>query len=230
MKGNKLVAFLSNNLPESILIPLKKRYYYKWIQKIEKDSDIKIVEKFISKGDTVLVVGASYGKYTKYCSCFVGENGRVLSLEPVPETFEILSSNVKKMNLENVELFNYAIHTKIGKMKMKIPKFDWGAPRYYCASISDDGDVPMKTIKLDCLIGFIENLRFIKVDGAGTPLNFIESTKNILNRFHPILLLEAEKEKDIKLFDELKKLGYEIFDGTEDNYFFAHKNDKVLNK
>lgn len=230
MKGNFIVAFLANNLPEKILIPLKKIYYYKWIKKIEKDDDIEIVESLLSEGDTVLIVGASYGKYTKYCSSFVGKTGRVLSMEPVPETFELLSSNVKKMKFENVELFNYAMYDKIGKKKMAIPKYDWGGPRYYCANICDDGNIPIKTIKLDSLFGFFEDLRFIKVDGADTPENFIASSKKLIDKFQPILLLEVWKARNKKIFLDLENAGYRIYAGKDGNYFFAHKDDAVWKK
>jgi len=53
----------------------------------------------------------------------------------VPLTFQILSSNVRKLGLENGELLNFAISDRTGCAIMKIPKYESGLENYYEARI-----------------------------------------------------------------------------------------------
>jgi len=65
-------------------------------------------------GDFVIDVGAFSGSYTALLSRLVGRTGEVWSIEPVPDTFRILSYCVASSNLENVRLFNLALSDSCG--------------------------------------------------------------------------------------------------------------------
>src|SRR5919198_2122285 len=70
------------------------------------------------KGDIVIDIGAAFGIYTITSSKQVGPNGKVVSIEADPDSFEMLNRNVKLNKLTNVSCLNYAVYSR--KMKVKI--------------------------------------------------------------------------------------------------------------
>ncbi len=59
-------------------------------------------------GNWVIDVGANVGHYTRRISELVGQKGRVISFEPVPETFALLVANLKSLEFQYVTLINSA--------------------------------------------------------------------------------------------------------------------------
>ena len=80
-------------LPEPLLQSIKARHYARMLRSftIDQEPDLKLVQHLVKPGDTVLDVGANFGVYTRVLSQLVGPAGRVISVEPVPQTFSILS-------------------------------------------------------------------------------------------------------------------------------------------
>lgn len=75
----------------------------------------------VSNGDAVVDTGASIGVYTKLLSELVGTGGRVWSFEPLAETFDFLSNNVRALGLQNVGVVNCAVSDQDGTENMVIP-------------------------------------------------------------------------------------------------------------
>ena len=157
-------------LPENTLQLIKKVYYPYILRSISENDevDLKVVRHLVNPGDYVVDIGANIGIYTKFLSELVGSHGRVYSIEPIPFTFEILCSNVKKLRLKNVELINYAISDTNGNVIMEIPLYESGGENFYQAKIVDENDksslrriiVKSRTIdflfsELSCNISFI---------------------------------------------------------------------------
>lgn len=67
--------------------------FRKFADSYEPDA-FRLWSRLIRPGDTVWDVGASIGLYTMAAAQHVGREGRVLSWEPTPKTFSILSSHV----------------------------------------------------------------------------------------------------------------------------------------
>jgi len=211
---------------------IKEIYYYLWLKKY-MDNEKYIVKRLLSEGDVALIVGASYGMFTRCCSECVGDTGRVLSFEPVKETFHILASNVEKYNLMNVELFNYAIWDKQGAVKMTVPKFGKGffwffLKNYYTASISDEGNILVRTIRLDDLYPLVEKdgVDFIKVDGNLTKYPAMRGAKQLIAKYEPAMLLEAGPDTHKPVFDLLYSWGYDAYRINEDKLVKYKEGDK----
>ena len=54
------------------------------------------------EGDTVVDIGAAFGRYTLPASKRVGMSGKVLSIEPDYENFKLLNQNISLNKLHNV--------------------------------------------------------------------------------------------------------------------------------
>ena len=243
-------------LPEKILQAIKKVYYphVLGILSSSDEADFKIISHLISNGSCVVDIGANIGDYTKFFSELVGINGRVFSVEPIPLTFEILSSNMKKLKLKNVVLINCAISDTKGYVTMEVPLYKKsGGENFYEARIVEENTKSLfKRIKvqsrtLDSLFSDSGKISFIKCDVEGHELKCIKGAINIIRNSRPAWLIEFSEnpdDKESKAYETLKilnKEGYEAlwFDGQNlkirkagdrsTNYFFlSEKNLKAL--
>ena len=62
----------------------------------------KVYKRFykLKEGDIVVDVGANVGMFTVKASLSVGDKGKVVSIEPIEENFELLKRNVEFHNLK----------------------------------------------------------------------------------------------------------------------------------
>jgi 23S rRNA G2069 N7-methylase RlmK/C1962 C5-methylase RlmI len=63
----------------------------------------------LNHGDTVVDVGANIGAFTMQAAKIVGPGGRVISIEPAPDSASRLEENISLNNLTNVETIRVAI-------------------------------------------------------------------------------------------------------------------------
>lgn len=75
-----------------------------------------------------------WGVYTLALAKYVKE---VIRIEPVPFTFNILKSVVRKFNLENIRVLNKAISDKTGNVTISVPEIN-GTTNYFRARIVED--------------------------------------------------------------------------------------------
>jgi hypothetical protein len=73
-----------------------------------------------SFGDIVVDVGASIGAFCIRSSLIVGEKGKVIAIEPEPNSFKILDTNIKANKLSNVLCLNLALSNKEGYENLHI--------------------------------------------------------------------------------------------------------------
>jgi FkbM family methyltransferase len=171
---------------------------------IKAENDLEVVKYIINVGDAVFDVGANFGFYTLYLSKYVGDQGQVYSIEPIPLTFEILSNNVKKMPLNNVLLFNCGISDKESSGTMEIPTYDSGGQNFYQARIIKEKksnpsfrDCVVDLKSLDSFLPSVKkSIRFIKIDVEGHELQVILGATQLIERFRPAFLIEVSGNPD----------------------------------
>ncbi len=88
---------------------------------LERDAMQYIKE--LRKGDIVVDVGAYIGSYTVRCAKIVGENGKVIAIESLPENLILLKNNIKFNKLNNVLIEDKAIYNKECKIKLSYNNF-----------------------------------------------------------------------------------------------------------
>ena len=72
----------------------------------------------IKKGSIVVDVGAGIGEFTVIASKRVGNEGRVIAIEPSPEDFKTLQYNVRENKCSNVIPINSAVSNKKEKLSL----------------------------------------------------------------------------------------------------------------
>src|SRR5688572_10021896 len=68
----------------------------------------------VRPGDVIYDIGANVGSYTILASVLVGDRGRVVAFEPVPENVRYLKEHVRVNGLENVSVIEKAVGERAG--------------------------------------------------------------------------------------------------------------------
>jgi FkbM family methyltransferase len=202
---------LASRLPSRYQQELKRLHFGRQIARgtfttaEEHDSEYDRLHTWVKPGDWVLDLGANVGNYTARLSQLVGATGRVLAMEPVPETFELLTSNLARFPLRNVTLFNIAASNRIGLAGMNVPKLETGLENRYMARLSDvDSKFDVLCLPVDAF-DLAAPVRFVKVDVEGHELQALQGMRNLLMRDHPVLVVEG-RSAEVAAF--LAGLGY----------------------
>lgn len=202
---------LVSKLPSLWQNELKRIHYRRQIQNNQfatSEPEYGILPNLIFSGNLVIDIGANVGHYTKRFSELVGQNGRVISFEPVPETFALLAANVQLFPYRNVTLLNAAISNKFDLIEMSIPSFDTGLKNFYQARLAIDTpsqeSLSVITLSLDSL-NISKHISLVKIDTEGHESQVIEGMVDIILRDHPTLIVETNSH-DIE--KKLINMGY----------------------
>ena len=167
-----------------------------------------IIDYFHPKvGDVVVDIGAHIGRYTLIASKRIGTNGKVISIEADPNSFEILNLNIQLNKLINVTALNFAAFSKETKIKLYLPAEDiftkyntvmsdwiWVRP--------DHKFVEVNANTLDNMLHQIQIKRvdWIKIDVEGAEFEVLKGAHNtILNNKDIVILMEIHGyEKDYR--------------------------------
>jgi len=177
-----------------------KRHYYAYVVPRFWEPDVEPIKCFVRPGDSAIDLGANIGWYTTVLSRLVGERGNVYAIEPIPETFCLLSAVVKILGLKNVELFNCAVSDKDGSAVMEIPKHGYGGPNFYMARIVggqpvnpslESAQVPLRS--LDSLLPgrLAEAVTFVKCDVEGHELAVFKGAVKFFDTPKPAMMIEV---------------------------------------
>jgi len=209
-------------LPDRMLQQLKKIHYAKALRAASEggEPDLRVVRHLARPGSHVIDIGANFGLYTRFLSELVESNGRVFSVEPIPLTYQILTSNLKRLKLRNVEPFNLAISDDELDVEMEVPLYASGGENFYEARIVNAATtnsfrtVSVEARPLDALFGHLRSIDFIKCDVEGHELPCLRGAVSILRKVKPAWLIEISGNPDQKdsaareVFDLLADSGY----------------------
>jgi FkbM family methyltransferase len=206
-------------MPDSALTPLKKAYYARILRRSDgkEEPELAVLADLVDPGDCVLDIGANIGIYTKRLSELSGHDGKVISMEPVPATFEILEANVLALKLDNVRCMNAAASDHTGLVNMEVPNYDTGWQNIYRARIVDNSGGAIQAISLDEAFRDLSRLDFIKCDVEGHELSVLRGATGIIQKHHPKWLIEvggdpdAEGTESWQCFQLLAAFGYRAF-------------------
>ncbi len=168
----------------------------------------------------VLDIGANIGHYSLRMAELVGPQGRVLSFEPILDTFEILVSNLAAKATVQISPWNTGVSDVFKTVKMSVPRFDNGLPNYYEARIqsntTENAGVPVICIAIDSL-GLLP-VGFAKIDVEGHELSVINGMRNLIARDRPTLLIEG---RNPEIAEILASAGYRHcdIDGSPNRLF-----------
>jgi FkbM family methyltransferase len=189
----------------------------------------------VTKGMTVIDVGAHVGIYSMLGSELVGETGHVYSFEPTPWTFRVLTQNTQKLN--NVTIFNQAISET--EQTLTFADYGPGYGAYNSANISGAQDITKipkttkvvsRSLDLFCKENDISP-DIIKIDSEGYEYEVLLGSKNILTNNEakrPLVTIEVAggsvwAKNSHQAFNLLEKYGYKAYEINTDGTVNTHK-------
>lgn len=205
--ANILKAF-AGRLPGRWQQTLKRIYFSRQIRRGRfqtGEPEYHLLSSWVASGDWVVDVGANIGHYALRLSELVGAQGRVIALEPVPETFELLAANVAGLATRNITLMNLAVSDQACLAGMTIPRGEGGLGNYYQAHLSATA-APLQVLclPLDAL-DLPHEVRLVKIDAEGHELSVLRGMSGLLRRDHPILIVEDNSAAIVQF---LHQFGY----------------------
>ena len=149
-----------------------------------------IVEQFLPKeGDTFVDIGAAFGFYTIVGSRKVGRTGKVVSIEPHPDSFNMLNRNIKLNHLNNVVALNYAVSLKESKVKL----YSSYSTLEKRARKDNKKFVEVNANNLDNILQQNrinpQDVNWVKIDVEGAELDVLMGATNVLSNSKEIAFL-----------------------------------------
>lgn len=176
---------------------------------------MKAYLKFIkTTPKTVLDIGGHFGFFSiqmanKFPAC------KIYTFEPAPRTFKILENNVKNNEINNIEIFNYAVGAEENEISF------YENEDLECSSIYETKNggekVIVSAITLNNIIdnNSIKTIDILKLDCEGAEFEIIYNNLNILSEKVNCIICEyhtgIRKDKDVRL-DLVLPLKYANFD------------------
>ena len=193
---NKFIALISkfDNLIEFRLhfFCIKFILYFKNGFMLLNDPVVNWFFLNINKNYNLIDIGANRGTYSYIFYILTKNHGKVISFEPNPRIYRILSRNIKN----KVTLFNIALSNTIGIEKFYV-HIEGAGPTSslnYHEVLNDNNLINTTNVEVDTLDNFLINKNFIpniiKIDVEGHEPQLIEGSRNTIIKYKPIIIFE----------------------------------------
>ena len=158
------------------------------------------------------------GYYTLLESNIVGNDGKVIAIEPSPPNFKHLKKNLSIQDAKNVDAYNFAAGDVDGEVNFLVYRESNGS---FTIPDGETTDLPGELIKvpakrMDTFLNElnIEHVDFVRMDVEGYEHHIIEGMKNIIKNSKPMFQIEVHvtllgKEGTKKFLKEFQDYGYE---------------------
>jgi FkbM family methyltransferase len=186
-------------------------------------------KNLIKKGDTVIDIGANLGYYSILFARWVGNKGKVYSVEPVSIYNKIFEERARKYS--NITLFPYALGSEEKNVELvsvvASGYLRTGLAHVYNAQ-KDDANTTygfrvQSQMKIASkLFADIEKIDYIKIDIEGDEFVVLSDMKELIQRHKPIIQVEMN---DHRIFYLLNQLGYSAYQLVSGNKLVKTKID-----
>jgi len=155
---------------------------------------LSYLRRCVSRGGTVVDVGANIGLYTLESAVVVGNEGRVISIEAAPSHLQSLRQNIELNGLKNVSVIGSAVGEAAGRATLTLPRGD--NLGMFTLGKADGDETYMVTVDtIDDLLNKqnIQSLDLVKMDIEGSEFKALLGAVRTLEKFRPSLLIELNE-------------------------------------
>jgi len=192
-----------------------------------------IVNALLPKNGVLIDVGSNMGYCSLLASEVVGEDGKIIAIEPSERDFIRLLDNINLNNLKNVSSYRLVISDREGDASILIASEERSALNTLGTEFAYKGVEKLRseTVKSTTLDAFIEEERIekidvLKLDIEGSEYQALKGAKNSIEKFRPTIILGlngvALKANHSSVDDVdalLRELRYKAYDVTFDEKF-----------
>jgi len=166
----------------------------------------------------VLDVGAYIGQYTLLAAKYAPA-GRVIALEPHPESYQRLQSHICLNRLSNVRALNLAAGRTPGRSSL-VSSDQFSDSRLLPTNRSGDSVIDVEVLPVDQIVreAALPRVDVMKIDVEGAEGQVLRGAQETLSQFHPLLIVELDRERERafgdepeKVLDYLRNLGYAFY-------------------
>jgi FkbM family methyltransferase len=181
--------FLPSDAPNDVIVNHMKK------GKLFEPEIIDIAKKYISKGSSVLDVGANFGQMSIEFSRMVGDSGQVFSFEADDFVHHLLQKNIDINKCQNIRAFLAAVYDKSGEIKyFPVQDFNrFSAYGSYGLDPNAKTGRAIKTIAIDDL-NIRDKISFMKVDVQGSDLFALRGAVQSIKEHQMPILFEYEEQ------------------------------------
>ncbi len=159
---------------------------------------------------SILDIGSNIGNHSIFFffHCNIKES---YNFEPIKDTFNILSKNIK-LNKLNAHLFNIGIGAK--KSQANILKYDKSNTGATQIKPDENGNITISSIDE---LHIKSKIKLVKIDVEGFEKDVIYGMQTLINRDKPFILIELWN-RNLDIIDKnLKNNGYTRYDINKDD-------------
>lgn len=202
----------------NMIIPERYACYRSYLTGVYEPQTTKLLLKVITKGMTVVDVGAHIGYFTLLASALVGEHGMVYAFEPDPIWRGVLETNISLNRIRNVMVVPKAA-SNIEDSVLLFSDRRGGASSLHHRKLGAVG-VRVRSTTLDSILSSQNrSVDVIKIDAEGSEVAVLQGMPEISARnpnlrliieFYPRLLIESGANPSL-FFETLQFLGFKRY-------------------
>jgi FkbM family methyltransferase len=184
-----------------------------------------LIKKVIQSDFTVVDIGANLGYFSKNFARLTPK-GKVISIEPIPLFYEVLTGFLSKFN--HVKTYNVALGMEEGKTIMVLPS-DNGMIRTGLPHIAkNDAELQkydnqeVAIVRGSVLLKDLPKIDYIKCDIEGFEGVVFKEIEPIIQKFKPFVQLEISNENKEEILQLFSKNGYQQYGVA--NYRFVKES------
>lgn len=196
----------------------------------------KLLEDHLPVGGTFVDIGAHIGLHSLLAAAKVGPQGRVISVEPNPDTLVELRRNLDLSQAKQVAVQPVACSDKEGKLELfagsmantgmsslskKTAEAEGESGRRFAVRARPLDDIAAET--------GLTRIDAMKIDVEGAELFVLKGAMRTLERFHPFLVMEVKEDQlaamgttKAAVLSLLQDLGYTPGRSFEGNVEFVY--------
>jgi FkbM family methyltransferase len=199
----------------------------------------EIIGRTLGAGATFVDIGAHIGYYSLKAAPLVGPTGRVIAVEPNPETIPKLYGNIRASGAQNITVEPVACSNTEATLELfAAPRANTGETSLSRANASHDGQFvtsykvraqPLDDILKDVGVSRVDAM---KIDVEGAEYLVLKGASKTLDRDHPVILVEIVEQQlqamgtsSRQLYDLLRSHGYTARRSVQDNVEFVRGSE-----
>ena len=193
--------------------------------RVYENVELRTYGQLLESGMVVVDIGANIGLYSAIAAKRVGPSGRVIALEPDPESFSFLGKTIQYNAFQNVEPHQMAASAQGGRVPLFRNPDNRGDSRLYRDPMLKDS-IDITTVALDDLLAQkgIQHVDVIKIDVQGAEGLVLAGARETLRRSPRLSLMMEfwpyglkQTGHDAKaILQQLHADGFTLFEMTKD--------------
>jgi FkbM family methyltransferase len=144
-----------------------------------------VCARSLGPGAVAVDVGANIGATVLIMDAYAGKDGRVIAIEPGPQSFALLQRNLARNEVATVTALNCAVSSEPGRMT-----FRENSAYGHLAPGAEGPQVEVQTLDQIVEDLGLTRLDLLKIDTEGFEPQVLEGAKATLERLRPVIYLE----------------------------------------